>query len=184
MILLFQFDLIQRSNCLYMPVWTNWPALYKLPVCSNFKLCPPLAISLIEPGPRYTSFWILIHINPIISIVTFLLTTFLQTVSQFVKTLLKSSSSALFQLSAFTAEYASSINTDTDTDTNINRDTGFYVVIIWDTKNYMEAVRCFVIFSEGYIWLRLMIIHVLKQILTCFLTLCLTLWLSEDEHCK
>ena len=174
MILLFQFDLIQRSNCLYMPVWTNWPALYKLPVCSNFKFCPPLAISLIEPGPRDTSFWILIHINPIISIVTFLLTTFLQTVSQFVKTLLKSSSSALFQLSAFTAEYASSISTDT----------GYYVVIILDTKNYMEAVRCFVIFSEGYIWLRLMIIHVLKQILTRFLTLCLTLWLSEDEHCK
>ena len=92
-----------QTDSLYMPVWTNWPALYKLPVCSNFKFCPPLAISLIEPGPRDTSFWILIHINPIISIVTFLLTTFLQTVSQFVKTLLKSSSSALFQLSAFSA---------------------------------------------------------------------------------
>ena len=38
----------------------------------------------------------------------------------------------------------------------------------------------FLIFPEGCIWLWFLIIYELKQILT----LCLTLWLSEDEHCK
>ena len=42
------------------------------------------------------------------------------------------------------------------------------------------------VFSEGYILLLFMIIHDNKQIFAkkCFLTLSLTFWPSEDEHCK